>query len=292
MLGCFDGTWDTPQLLEFRERGLYKGEYQVLTAYLAWCGLICIEKADWLLVAERIDQLWYLADVFENIDALVCHHELKGKYLLKLGKAAEAMEHIDKGFIAAEKGGQKEMYIYFLGMKAAAQLALGDRGGSERTLHEAQDLVKKEGLVMPHFLTRVTMARFAFEMSRFQDHGGGVFARRASRAGKKALSCSKKWIGDMTESLRLMGTLSWLRGRHMKALVYWRESMAVAERIGAQLELARTWMEVGRRLSEKKAAMKSFEGLDAGSYLSKAEAFFEEKGLARDLEALRRIERA
>jgi class 3 adenylate cyclase/tetratricopeptide (TPR) repeat protein len=291
-LGCFDGTWDAPQLLELRERGQYKGEYQVLTANLAWCGLICIEKADWPLVEERIDQLWYLSDVFENIDALVCHHEVKGKYLLKLGKAAEAREQIDKGFIAAEKGGQKEMLIYFLGMKAAAQLALGDRGGSEQSLHEARDLVKKEGLVMPHFLTRFAMARFAFEMSLFQDHGGGAFARRASRAGKKALSCSKKWIGDRTESLRLMGTLSWLRGRHMKALVYWRESISVAEHIGARLELARTWMEVGRRLGEKRAAVRILDELDARSYLSKAEAFFGEKDLARDLETLKGIESA
>ncbi len=86
-----------------------------------------------------------------------------------------------------------------------------------------------------------------------------------------------------------MGTCYWLKGRGAKALQYWQESMALAESIGARLELARTWTEVGRRLLEKGGHDRRLGGASAEEYLSKAEAFFREMDLSWDLADLERI---
>ena len=68
-----------------------------------------------------------------------------------------------------------------------------------------------------------------------------------------------------------------LKGKWRRALQYWQESVQLGERIGARLELARTWSEVGRRLLEAESGTKSLNGVSAEEYLTRARAFFQEK---------------
>ncbi len=282
-ISLFDGSWDSPHLLHFREPGSFKGEFQSVTCYLAFCGLINIEQCDLPRALERIDQLRYVAEVFENLDARICNHELKTKHLIKVGRAEEAVCEADKGLATARKAGQKLMSIYFLGMKAVALSMLGKLEECEEVLQEAEGLIKKEGIVFAHFKTRYAIARLNLEVLRLNSDRARKQVRQAAKAARTALACSKKWIGDRTEALRLKGTSFWLRGKKKKALHYWHESIQVGERIGAKLELARTWREVGKRLLETDSGPKNLDGISADEYLSRAGAFFREKELTWDL---------
>jgi class 3 adenylate cyclase/tetratricopeptide (TPR) repeat protein len=285
-ISCFDGTWNSPHLLHFREPGSFKGEFQAVTMYLAFCGIINLEQGDFSRAMERIGQLQHVAEVFENLDARVCYQELKAKYLIKTGKAAEAVPEVEKGFAASREAGQRPMCIYFLGMKAMALSMLGNLEEGVKVLQEAEGFIKKEGMVFAHFKTRYAIARFNLEILRLETDCARKQVRKAARAARTALACSRKWIGDRTEALRLMGTFNWLKGKKQKALHSWHESIQVGERIGAKLELARTWMEIGKRLLENESGSQSLDGISAEEYLSRAGAFFREKELARDLEIL------
>ena len=76
-----------------------------------------------------------------------------------------------------------------------------------------------------------------------------------------------------------------------KALKWWRKSIRAGRHLGARLELARTYFEVGRRLSNREHPSATLDGLEAPTYLKLAGELFEDMGLAWDLDRLSRVER-
>jgi hypothetical protein len=75
--------------------------------------------------------------------------------------------------------------------------------------------------------------------------------------------------------MRLDGTLEWLRGRHARAVRAWSESLRIAEALGARPDVARTSMEIGRRLSEPASPIRAMDGVEASHYLDRARAAFD-----------------
>ena len=59
--------------------------------------------------------------------------------------------------------------------------------------------------------------------------------------------------------------------------------------MGARPDLSRTYFEVGKRLMEPHSKHKKLNGIDAHGYLKKARTLFEEMGLERDLDDLKKI---
>jgi len=55
------------------------------------------------------------------------------------------------------------------------------------------------------------------------------------------------------------------------------------------MDLARTYFEIGKRLTEPESKHKKLNGTDAKGYLEKARNLFKEMGLERDLKELERI---
>ena len=86
-----------------------------------------------------------------------------------------------------------------------------------------------------------------------------------------------------------MGVYYWLIGKQKKALKWWDKSIRIGEHLGARPELARTYMEVGKRLLEPKSKHGALNGLSAEDYLGKARALFEEMELAWDLQELEKV---
>jgi len=86
-----------------------------------------------------------------------------------------------------------------------------------------------------------------------------------------------------------MGVYYWLNNQQKKALKWWVKSISVARTMGAKPELARTNMEVGKRLSESKSKNVSLNGTSAIEYLDMAETSFKEMDLQWDLEQLGKI---
>jgi hypothetical protein len=112
-------------------------------------------------------------------------------------------------------------------------------------------------------------------------------AYRSAVAAKKILM--HKYAVGRIEYFRLMGQFYWLVGKQKKALGWWHKSMEEGKNLGARADLARTYMEVGRRLLEPESRYKEFNRLKAEQYLEKAKAMFQEMDLLWDIDELAKL---
>ena len=113
--------------------------------------------------------------------------------------------------------------------------------------------------------------------------------KKALITAKKAIKFSRKIAADTTESYKLMGTYNWIIGRQKRAIKFWKMSIKAGEKLGARLELSRTFFEIGKRLSEKESRYKEMNGISFRQYLLMANELFKEMGLEWDLRILERI---
>ena len=105
------------------------------------------------------------------------------------------------------------------------------------------------------------------------------------------LKQSQKVAQHRTEAYRLMGIYYWLLKSQKKCLMWWNRSIREGERLGARLELSRTYFEVGKRLLEPESKYQKLNGIKAEEYLEKARVLFEEMNLQWDLDELSRVAR-
>jgi len=88
-----------------------------------------------------------------------------------------------------------------------------------------------------------------------------------------------------------MGLYYWLIKNQKKALKWWNRSIKEGERLGARIELSRTYFEVGKRLLESGSDYKQLNGIKAEEYLERARILFEDMDLQWDLDEWNRIAR-
>jgi tetratricopeptide (TPR) repeat protein len=113
--------------------------------------------------------------------------------------------------------------------------------------------------------------------------------KKAKKSGKRALKNAAKYAFDRIEIFRLMGNYYWFAGSQTKAIEFWSQSIKTAEHSGANFQRAKTYMEVGKRLGEKKNRFEKVMGMTADDYLKKAKSLFEKFGLEQELRELDKI---
>jgi hypothetical protein len=112
------------------------------------------------------------------------------------------------------------------------------------------------------------------------------YRKKSLKSGKRLRAGVRKWAGDRTEAFRLMGVYYWILGKQKQALNWWIKSIKEGERLGARLELSRTYLEVGKRLLEPGSKYKELDGVKAKDYLDRARKQFIEMDLQWDLDKL------
>jgi hypothetical protein len=139
------------------------------------------------------------------------------------------------------------------------------------------------------------LSRFLFDISNLEKsvRGGDKlkmvqFWEDARRSGRKAVKTAEKCAIYRTETFRLRGVYYWLTGRQKKALNWWSKSINTGHQLDAAPELARTYMEIGKRLSEKKSKYRQWKSVTAAEYLKNARRLFEGMGIEWDLRLLDR----
>ena len=110
--------------------------------------------------------------------------------------------------------------------------------------------------------------------------------KQVYQADKQALKNSKKYALNRAEVLRLMGRYFWLIGNQKEAVSLWTQSMIAAEHLGARVDLAKVYMEIGSRFLESRSNYLELNCINADEYLFKAKSLFKEIGIMSDLAEL------
>ena len=196
----------------------------------------------------------------------------------------------------AQKLRQDFYAFWILGLQPYIQVLLNDFEAAKRSLAKARELIAHKERTLPVYLSGFMMSQFLLDVSLLEQafvssHPSNIspLRRQTYRSGKAAVKNAAKYAADKTEAFKLMGVYYWLIGKQKKALKWWDKSIRTGEHLGARPELARTYMEVGKRLLEPKSKHGALNGLSAEDYLGKARALFEEMELAWDVQELEKI---
>ena len=115
------------------------------------------------------------------------------------------------------------------------------------------------------------------------------YRKNAHKSCKNALKKSNKYAPCRIAVLRLAGQFYWLLNRQNRAVKIWKKAISEGERMAAHPDLARTYMEIGKRLHANNRNHQSLDGLSAEEYLEKAKILFQSMDLQWDLDALEKI---
>ena len=294
----FAGNWS--EIKEYNEDlvnlNLETGETWNVSTYILFHGFMKLERGAFRDVKKTISKLSQIWEDYEHEAAKGYQYALTIKSLIKSRKLYDAQMAADVGISFQKQIGEEMRHIYFLGFKATIQILLKDINGAKESLLQAKELVLKKGHTPPHLISSYVMSHFLcdlylLEKSILSNDKSNVpeYRKRAYHSGRHALKNSDKYALDKTETFKLMGLFYWLIGRQDKAFNWWHNSIKEGERLGARVELARTYMEVGKRLLEEKSRFHELSGIKAEEYLEKARTLFEEMDLQWDLDELDKI---
>jgi class 3 adenylate cyclase/tetratricopeptide (TPR) repeat protein len=291
----FTGHWSGYEEIDksLLELNLKVGQTWQVSTFIFFLCSIKIDQGHFREAKELIGRLSEIWEAYENENTLEYIHSLKVRTLLKLRKPRDARVEVDEALSFATRTRRDLAIVFYTGLKAISQILFKDFEGARELLAQAKDLLSKESQRIPYFIASYLLGQFLFDLyqlenaillddtSRISEYG-----KKAFKSGKLALKNSRKLACDRTEVFRLMGLYCWLTNSQNKAIGWWCRSMAEGERLGDRVELARTHMEIGKRLLEKKSRLHGLDGVEPEAYLEKARIPFEQMGLDWDLDEL------
>ena len=268
------------------------GEVLFTTYYYIHLIFQHIEKGDFTETADLIHGMSGVIEEYRCDYAKSNLFYVQARMLMKMGRISQALGAAEQSIAYAARVGDLLVLSQTYSIKARMHIGLQDIEAAEKSLQKAEDIGFEK--MFPLYLSEVLLSRFVVELYRLQNMEPGKEATSVSKpqkkvwhSGKTAEKAIRKAVYNSVELYRYMGIFHWHFGRQAKAFKYWHKSIEKGESMGARPELARTCLEVGRRLSDSSCRRRELNGLDANAYMAKAKKLFGDMDLAWDMEKLR-----
>jgi tetratricopeptide (TPR) repeat protein len=287
----YTGNWN--EELEYDkdliDGNLKIGEVNIASYVLCYSGLLKVAQGNFSQANLLVKKLDDIGEDYDNDYTRAAKNALNAYLLLQCRKLNDARDEIDAGIFLADRISFNMMTVFNFGMKAYVQILLKDINGAKNSLSEAKKAkgpASHKKRIMPIYNCSLSLSQFLFDLFRLEEFINSKnkskitnLRKKASHSGKAAVRNSLKVAFVKTEAFKLMGLYCWLMGKQKKALAWWGKSIRIGEQLGVRLELARVYMEVGKRLLDKKSKFKQLNGIRAEEYLAKAHALFKEINL-------------
>ena len=264
--------------------------------YLWAYGLVKGEQGEFGLLMVTIDRLYEIGETYDYDLARIHARLLKAFYLVKAQAAKEALAEAERGISESREKSTELHELMFLGFKAEAHQLAGD-GKAFDSLSQASKIYERQpSVVMPIFVTPFMVADFFVGVEQLKhtirsetSSELALLRKNAYEAGKAAVRNSHKYAPYRTKILRLMGLYYWLIEKQDKAVKWWRRAIEEGKRLNARPDLARTYMEIGKRFLEEKSKYKELNGINVDKYVHMAKELFVEMDLQWDLDELEKL---
>jgi serine/threonine protein kinase/tetratricopeptide (TPR) repeat protein len=275
------------------DRNIREGDPYTPPGYVFYLGILATEQGNFHDSEVFINKLQEIGDVYENDYTRVRKYVLKANDLLKRRKLEEALREVDEGLSWLRPIEQKFWSLCLLGIKTKSCLLLGDRGRAQDALKQWERNISGEKYIAPFYQSTYWVGRFFYDLCDLEEavrssSSARIVQQRKKtyRSGTLSLKNAKKCAFGRTEIFNLMGVYYWLVKKPRKAWAWWGKSVKVGQELGARPELARTFAEIGKRLSRRAGPVSAFKRVSAAEYIQKAHDLFDELGLAWDIEDL------
>jgi tetratricopeptide (TPR) repeat protein len=296
MVYFYPGDWD--KLEEYDDNlinlNVRIGELFYASSYIFFAVHSCVERGYPLQAEKIINKIYEVGYKYENNYAIAMTFWVRALYFFKYRKFPDALRVSEEAHDFTNKAYLKAMHFITYSYKARVQMLLGNMKGAEHSLRYLNKI--KAEINFPSLLSPFMLNQFILEIYRLQNSikSGrrtefAQMRKRVFKSGKKMVKHCRKTAYERVETFKLVGVCRWLTGQQKKALKWWRKSITEGERLGARLELSRTYMEVGKRLLEKKSRYKELNGIGGPQYLEKAKTMFMDMKLEWDLEKLEEL---
>jgi len=266
-----------------------------LIPYLGHMGRFNIEKGQIPNAVEMFHKINQLAVDYENDFFWAVKFIWRTFLLLKYRKLNQAMKEAQEGLAFTMKKGMDTNSFLLHNLISFIKAIWGDIDGAINQLNYAKD-IRSNITLPPIYLVFYYIYSFFIGLAQLEELTKNVNIEKRKiikndilQNGKRAVKISTKCAPIRTEAYRLMGTYYWLCQKQSKALKWWKMSIGEGERLGANLELSRTYFEVGKRLLEEKSKHKELAGIKSKEYLEKARMMFQEMDLQWDIDELDKI---
>ena len=156
--------------------------------------------------------------------------------------------------------------------------------------------IRSEVRAVPLQLSFFYRNQFKYYLRRLEDSLGNghrdessEYRRKAFKSGKILIKTCQKAALFRTEAFRLMGVYKWLIHDQKSAFKCWHKAISEGERLGARPQIARTYAEMGMRLSVGEGQSSDPDVEKREECLHKAKMLFRDLGLHYDLEVLNSV---
>jgi hypothetical protein len=292
-LGKWDDIYDSGEFL-FVEN-LKTGQFYNVTMHFLILGTLKSWQGKFNKAYLFIENLSNIADSYEYKIARGMQLNLEATLFLSCRKLNDARKSIET-YESLFKAGSDMNTMMFLGIKAELQIRLNDFNGAEKTLRQAEEIFTKQIFVTPALATSYFLSRFLLDVRLLEESIVNKnktdikkYGKQTSKSCKKLRKKNKKYAPQRALALRLIARYHWLMGKQNKAVKLWKKTIEEGKRLGARSDLARTYMEIGKRFLEKKSKYKELGGISAKEYLKKARTMFKEMDLQWDLDELKKV---
>jgi len=269
-----------------------------------WASLHYYWHAFPMLFQGRMQDVEALVGKLENIHAAFASslsrllQLLLGMQLLtECRRLPEARVMVAEGIEFFEKNGFPVSLVTAHACKASLHLMSAEPEVAGEALQTADNL-RKSLRAVPYQLSLFHLNTLYYclwllenEMQH-RDNPPRLFQARteARTALRNALRNARKCAQHRVTIYYLAGKYFHLVGKRQKALNWWRRAIAEGNRLGARLELARAYVEIGHALRPKNEnSPPQLDGKASEWFLDQAETLFTEMRLDWDLNRLERL---
>ena len=276
------------------DRNLRIGEMWYASQHYYWHGLVKIYQGYFDSVTTMVTKLGEIAEAYENDVYRLLKYLLNINLLIECRQIKEATTEVNRGIELVQTKGWTLSTFHMHSFKASIQLLMKETEEAGKSLNRA-DHIRLQVKAAPVWVSFFYRGQFEYNLNCLEEclraghkEKAAEYSRNAFKSGKMLIKTSKKAALCRTEACRLMGVYKWLNRDQKSAFDWWRKAISEGERLGARPQIARTYAEMGKRLTA--AGIESEpDGRRSQEFLQKARTMFQELRLSHDLEDLNSV---
>ncbi|HHE65251.1 MAG TPA: hypothetical protein ENL09_04440 [Bacteroidetes bacterium] len=268
----------------------------IATSYWLLLGYINLAKGNLVALDEINAHLSKIRKDYNFIHAELDFYEHSAHAMLNRGKIAKAIELAEAGDKLADKHDDQVRRLSFLGIIVKSQAKRNNYDTVSDLIDiadEVLDIVGKD-TVTPYFYVSYLNAKSLFNIYLLESHKSSLKSVKTKDilSGAKAIVSenvkysAKRSAYNRVEAYGYMAKYLRMTKKYGKALKYYDKAIKEGERLGANLELSRVYVEVGKFLLSGELKQKGYNGITPEGYFQNGKSMFEEMGLKWDLEQL------